>query len=221
MWEAHAMILNRFSPVFDNMERYAITKIRPLASHIDLFPPGLVDVKKVSYMFEYDSPTLAPSKQYWKKLRDVSAEWIKLHQGFAPIYYYTIGPGFVYITDARYSARARANGKDKGGKPNPEARYLYLEGIAKDILLLADSIQSIRSLKTLLAPLYPSEVADNAVEEAVEEMLEEELLMREGNLLLTLPVGSKARTTDELHDIVFGRRIAGLATGDGPQHEGL
>ncbi|MGO8931306.1 MAG: hypothetical protein ACLQU3_30995, partial [Limisphaerales bacterium] len=39
----------------------------------------------------------------------------------------------------------------------------------------------------------------------VEELIEADLLMREGQSILSLPIGSKPRTTEELYALVFHR----------------
>ncbi|MGO8928000.1 MAG: hypothetical protein ACLQU3_14090, partial [Limisphaerales bacterium] len=51
-----------------------------------------------------------------------------------------------------------------------------------------------------------AEVAGGEVEAAVEELIEADLLMREGQSILSLPIGSKPRTTEELYALVFHRR---------------
>jgi len=77
-------------------------------------------------------------------------------------------------------------------------------------------------LRSALGSLYATEVANGDLEDAVTEMLEEDLLMREGDLLLSLPIGFKPRTTTELGKLV-GRQAASTTVGkDGTvnQHVG-
>ena len=189
------VILFRFSPLFAKAAEFGITERHIRKGFMNHFPPGLVDLNKIGYDFTFHCPTRTSSEQYLR-LFDVTHRWIKAHQsGKPPICFYTVGPGFLYISDSRAGE----------GKEDFEPRYMYLEGLAEDIVLLADRIQTVNRLKQLLAPLYPAEVAGGEVEAAVEELIEADLLMREGQSILSLPIGSKPRTTEELHALVFHR----------------
>jgi hypothetical protein len=124
--------------------------------------------------------------------------WIQAHSERPPIFFYSIGPGFLYLTDTRDRVA------DKSGTTG-DSRYFYLEGLAKDIVLLADKIQNVSSLKKLLASLYPAEVEGGDVEEAVAELVEENILMQEKGSVLTLAIGSRPRTTEQLYEMVLGK----------------
>jgi len=182
--------MHRFSPLFDQRAELGVTNFRIRKDYRNNFPSGFVDLEKIGYFFEFSCSTIAPEDLYADKLRKAVSDWIEAHTKGMPIYYYTIGPGFLYLTDKR-----RLAGED---------RFFYLEGLAKDIVLLSDKIQNIGSLKKLLAPLYPVEVAEGQIEEAVQELVEEDILMQEGVSVLTLPIGSKPRTTKELYARVLG-----------------
>jgi ribosomal peptide maturation radical SAM protein 1 len=184
--------MHRFSPLFEKRDEFGVTEWQIRGDYSYNFPTGFLDPKKIGYFFEFRSSKITPPEQYANRLCEMVGRWKEAHATQrSSICFYTIGLGFLYLTDRR-------SGEGEG-------RYYYLEGLAKDIVLLTDKIQSVSSLKKLLAPLYPSEVEGNEIEAAVEELVEENILMREGELVLTLPIGSKPRTTKELYAYVLGK----------------
>jgi hypothetical protein len=80
------------------------------------------------------------------------------------------------------------------------------------VVLLCDKARKVDNLKHLLAPGYPAEVADGTIECVVDELVQRDLLMREGALVLTLPTAVRARTTQE---------IVRYVTGSGAEEDGL
>jgi len=70
----------------------------------------------------------------------------------------------------------------------------------------------VSNLKHLLAAGYPAEVADGTIERVVDELVQRDLLMREGALVLTLPTAVRPRTTQE---------IVAYVTGSGAEEDGL
>lgn len=185
--------MHRFSPIFERRNDFGINHFEIRKDYAWNFPMGFVDLKKIGYFFEYKCSAITPLKEYSTRLRDAVNNWIQAHSGKTPpIYFYTLGPGFVRVTDQR-----QGNGS-----------YLDLEGLYRDIFLLADKIQTVDTLRNLLAPIYPAEIQGPAVEEAVQEMLEQDILMKEDDLILALPIGYKPRTTKELHRIVLGDLIS-------------
>ena len=200
--------MHRYSPLYEARNSPEISEWDVRFDYQNNFPRGLVDPKKIGYCFEYKSPTKTPEKMYARTRRKAFQKW---RQDFShgSICFYTLGPGFVWITDRRPGI----------ADPGNKVRLLYLEGLAKDILLLADKIQSVSNLRKLLQPLYPSEVGRNEVEEAVDEMVEDNLMMRERDFVLTLPIGSKSQTTEQLYSRVLGenwKKESGLVTTSPP-----
>jgi ribosomal peptide maturation radical SAM protein 1 len=185
----HYVEMHRFSPLFQSRDQFQVDEYRIREDYGFNFPDGMVDPLKVGYFFSYHSSALAQVDQYAERVREVVGAWIDAHgKQKPPVYHYILGPGFTRITDTRQG----------------DGRYLHLADLHQDILLLCDKVQTIAKLKEMLEPLYSQEIARGAVEETVQEMLAEDLLVQEGNCLLTLPIGYRRRTTEELYAYVLG-----------------
>lgn len=182
--------MHRFSPLFEHREKYQVASYQIREDYSLNFPLGMIDPLKIGYFFSYSSLALADQDHYLEPVREVIQHWKDSHdKGTFPLYYYSIGPGFTRIVDTRFG----------------DGRYLYVERIYQDILLLCDKVQHISKLKEMLHPLYPNETTDGTFEKVVEEMVTDDLLMQEGQMLLTLPIGSRPRTTKELMAYVLGK----------------
>jgi hypothetical protein len=72
-------------------------------------------------------------------------------------------------------------------------------------VLLCDEIKGRQSLAKDLSKRYPNEVADGRLDAVINELIGADVLMAEGNQLLTLPIGHKVRTTEELRAYVLGQ----------------
>jgi ribosomal peptide maturation radical SAM protein 1 len=185
----HFVEMHRFSPLFQRREEFSVDEWQLRADYQFNFPPGLVDPRKIGYFFQFNATTLAETEAYLEQARKPIQEWIDACKANpAPAFHYILGPGFLRITDTRSS----------------QARYLTLADLHQDVLLLCDEVQYLERLKEDLAPLYPAQVADGTLERVVAELQERDLLMSEGGALLTLPIGYKPRTTEELRAYVLG-----------------
>jgi ribosomal peptide maturation radical SAM protein 1 len=189
----HRLKLYRFSPLFEKRDTFGVKEWQIRKDYRCNFPPGFIDLKKIAYVMAYSNSRITPKEEYEQPLREAITRWRAAHKSASPpVYNYRIGNGFLFITDSR----------------SGETTCWNLEGLHKDIVLLADRIQSVNSLKKLLAPVYPAEVTDGRVEEAVEELVREDVLMQEGELVLSLPIGVKPRTTKELYEHVLARSLS-------------
>ncbi|HET7737294.1 MAG TPA: hypothetical protein VFK32_01855 [Tepidiformaceae bacterium] len=180
--------MHRFSPLFERREAFGVTDYEIRPDYLFNFPEGSVDLKKVGYFFNYRSSTLADPRHYDDRVRKALAAWISLHESDAPpTFEYRIGAGFTRVTDTRSGA----------------ARFVDLDGLPQDVVLLCDEAQNPGRLKSTLAAKYPAEVEAGALEAVVDELVSGGILLREGPLVLTLPIGHRARTTAELREHVF------------------
>jgi ribosomal peptide maturation radical SAM protein 1 len=179
----HFVEMHRFSPLFSKREEYGVDQYQLREDYGFNFPEGLVDTKKVGYFFSFKSKDLVAREAYTERVRSVVGSWIEKHESkYPPIYEYKIGPGFTKITDTRVG----------------EGRYLTLADLHQDVFLLCDEIQSVRKLKQLLGQIYPDAIANGGVERAVNDLLDDDVLMKEGQSLLALPIGCKPRLTSDL-----------------------
>jgi hypothetical protein len=125
-----------------------------------------------------------------KTMEALIDSWQTAHrQKQPPLYEYMIGAGFLRITDTRQG----------------EGRYLHLADLHQDVVLLCDEVSSRRTLKADLSARYPQEVADGTLDRVVDELVAADVLMAEGNYLLTLPIARRPRTTEELRSYVLGK----------------
>ena len=113
------------------------------------------------------------------------ADW---RAGSLPAYDYAFGPEYVLIVDTR-------PGND---------RSVLLSGLSRDLILLCDTIQSREGLRAELSALYPAAVEDGTFDRTIDDLIASDILMTEGNQLLTLPIAKKPRSTEELRRRVFG-----------------
>lgn len=181
--------MHRYSVLFEQREQFAVTECQAREDYGFNFPPGTIDLNKIAYFFSYKSESLAEREEYEEYVRAALDRWSGLREAKQPpVYEYTLGPGFLRLTDTRHG----------------DGRYLTLAGLHHDILLLCDRIQSLHTLHDLLEPLYPREIAAGELEKTVQEMLDEDVLMGEGNHLLSLPIARRPRTTAALAAYVLG-----------------
>jgi len=195
-----AIEMHRFAPLFERGDEQGVIAHDVRADYRFNFPAGVIDGRRAAYFFDHAAVRTVSGGPELGRLRDAVAAWIEAHrQGGAPVYQYALGPGFLKVTDTRAG----------------RGRYLRLAGLHHDVALLCDEVRSRRSLAEDLADLSPREVADGALDRAVDELLAAGVLMAEGEQLLTLPVGRRCRTTEELREYVLGgaSRVSGAAGG--------
>jgi len=193
----HFVEMHRFSPLFQAKEQFGVDRYELREDYAFNFPPGLVDPLKIGYFFTYSSSALVDRGEYAPRVREVVGEWIDAYeQHVPPKYEYALGAGFLQVADTR----------------DGEGRYLRLSDLHHDVFLLCDKARKVSNLKHLLAAGYPAEVADGTIERVVDELVQRDLLMREGALVLTLPTAVRPRTTQE---------IVTYVTGSGAEEDGL
>ena len=192
--------MHRFSPIFERREAFGVTDYEIRPDYLFNFPEGAVDLRKVGYFFNYASSKLVDRAKYADRVLKAVGAWIAAHKGKEPpIYEYRIHPGFTRVVDARGSG----------------ARVMDLDRLPQDVFLLCDEAVNPKKIRALLAAKYPAEVADGGVEKVVDAFLEAGLIMREGPLVLALPIGARPRSTEALHRHVFGDGAVPLVELDG------
>ena len=181
--------MHRFAPLHERREQLGVQAYDVRADYRAAYPAGVIDGRRAAYFFDHVAAATVPEADELRRLRAVVAPWIEAHRAERPATYrYALGPGFLKITDTR---------GDRG-------RYLRLSGLHHDVTLLCDEVRSRRSLAEDLGPLHPVEVGEGGIDRAVAELLAADVLMAEGEQLLTLPIGARSRTTEELRAYVLG-----------------
>ncbi len=181
--------MHRFAPLYEKRESFGVDLHVQRPDYSFNFPAGQVDPLKITYFFGFHCSRIAPTETYMKVLQDAIEPWLGDRKAKdPPIYEYMIGAGFLRITDTRQG----------------EGRYVHLRDLHQDVALLCDSIQSRKSLAQDLSARYPREVVDGTLDGVIDELVASDILMSEGNQLLTLPISRRVRTTEELRSYVLG-----------------
>ena len=156
-------------------------------------PEGRGDPRKMGYFFQYRSSMKADEGEYVESVRAALEPWLERWKAKEmPKYEYIIGPGFLQIHDTRQG----------------QGRYLKLAELHQDVVLLCDEVQGRRTLAKDLEHIYPEEVSNGTLDRVIDELVAADVLMSEGNQLLTLPVAHRVRTTEELRSYVLGKDYA-------------
>lgn len=185
----HFIEMHRFSPLYREQSRFGVDQHALRADYQFNFPEGAVDPLKIGYFFHFHCTRTIPESGYVQIVREAIEPWIAAHkEAKPPVYEYVIGPGFLRVIDNREGA----------------GRYLRLADLHHDVVLLCDQVQARSSLARDLSRLWPVEVADGTLDRVLDELVQAEILMAEGIYLLTLPIGHKMRTTQELREYVLG-----------------
>jgi ribosomal peptide maturation radical SAM protein 1 len=182
--------MHRFAPLYERRGEFGVDAYVERPDYSFNFPIGRADPLKISYFFGFHCTRVAPTERYMDVVEAAVEPWLADRESKRPpTYQYMIGAGFLRITDTRQG----------------EGRYLHLEDLYQDVTLLCDSIQSRRSLAQDLSARYPCQVADGSLDRVIDELVASDVLMVEGNQLLTLPIGHRPRTTEELRAYVLGK----------------
>lgn len=181
----HAIEMHRFAPLFEDRERYQVASVQLRGDYRRLFPAGSVDPSRVGYFHEYTTTAPLVASRALETLRGAIEAWLASRtQTPRPSFTLTIGPGFVALRDARGEAIVES----------------VRRGVERDVLLLADEVQSRRALVTQLASRW----AHAAVEGTIDALIDQGVMLEDDGQVLTLPVCGRPRTTEELRALVLG-----------------
>lgn len=184
----HHIELHRFSPLFNNQEQFGISNRNIRSDYHFNFPPGEIDPYKIAYFFQYEDSTKLEDDNL-KPTFDALDKWIKSHHDQkVPVFKYSIGPGYVNLFDTRQG----------------EGRYLRLADLHHDVFLLCDEVQTYTSLASDLDKRWPNEVQSGVLGDIIDELVNAEVLYREGENLISLPTAQKPRSTSNLREYVLG-----------------
>ena len=187
-YNVHRIEMHRFAPLFEHTQNFGIDTLALRPDYGFNFPESTLDPMKTSYFFQFHSTDVPADGDYIQHIEEAIDKWIAAHKRQTPpMYEYWIGAGFLHIRDTR----------------DGDGRFLRLAGLHHDVTLLCDQVQSRNALTETLAKFYPKEVSEGGLDIVIRELLDADVLMAEGNLLLTLPIGHRVRTTEELRAYVL------------------
>ena len=156
--------LDRFSPNFEQSDALGFANVRPFAAYRYIYPFEPAALRNLAYYFEYDYQNPRDVPGYTAELRSAIFDWRAVHE------------------------RSELFVEDEGGRlsiwdlrPIAARPLTVLDGLARELYLACDEMRSLRSL---------SRFGDAAaVEDALAPMLEDGLMLRDGDSLLSLAVG--------------------------------
>jgi ribosomal peptide maturation radical SAM protein 1 len=182
--------MHRFAPLYENRDALGVDQIAIRPDYGFNIPMTVADPLRFAYFFHFHSNRIIEGNDHLKAVETALQPWIDAHaQKKLATYEYTIGAGFLRITDTRFG----------------EGRYLHLREIYQDIVLLCDAVQGRKALLEDLSKMYPREVKDGTAERVIQELIDADILLAEGNFLVTLPIGKRFRATEELRSYVLGK----------------
>ena len=175
--------LHRFAPLYEDRSALNIEDYTARPDYLANFPPGLLDPLKVAYFFDHSSSHITDPADYVAPLSAALKDWLACygHPG-GPVYTYSLGPGFLEVTDTRGKSR----------------RTLKLTDIHHDIVLICDEATPRSRLRKMLEEQHGQKVPQDRIDVVVAELLEADVLMAGDGHLLTLPIGTTFRSTERL-----------------------
>jgi len=166
------MRLDRFSPYFQNPDRYGITGIRPFFTYSLIYPIPSGNISNLAYFFHYEQEDANTRTTYIEKLvekikawkQDESGQLVKLY-GYRPE---------LLIMDTR---------------PERVQDQIALNGIQREVYDYCDIGKSFNSILTFATSIYGNRLrVEQWLPEFLDQMVEWKLMIREKNFYLNLAV---------------------------------
>ena len=161
--------MERFSPIFSDRETFPATVVRANASYRYVYPAG-VDLDKVAYFFEYQLERTLPDAAYAETAEVVQA-WRAAWAGeLRPALRLWRSPGLIQIDDTR--------------DPDGPRSTTFRDALADLYLACFEGPVKAEEAKRRSGLDHPLA----AVEAALDEFVERDLMLRDGNLFLALAI---------------------------------
>jgi ribosomal peptide maturation radical SAM protein 1 len=95
----HSLSLDRFSPYFDDPQKYGISEIAPRDAYTVIYPDKSIDLSRLVYKFRHNSPEHQDSqlRDSWTRLSDAVDFWKEEHSRRG--LWWSAGPDGVQITE--------------------------------------------------------------------------------------------------------------------------
>jgi ribosomal peptide maturation radical SAM protein 1 len=183
--EVLRVVVERFSPYFFEKEKWQL-EYTPWRAYDYIYPAPRVDIPKIAYFFHGTWPNrvgnpeeyIAPAKAALKEWQAESAkETIRCT--------YEKGPGYVRV----YDNRPRASGAE------PRGRGFDLNEKLSALFLFCDENHTFNAILTMMQEKFGDEASEAKVRKWLDELVNQWLMMREGDRYLTLPVRRRAAST--------------------------
>jgi ribosomal peptide maturation radical SAM protein 1 len=165
--------LERFSPYYARRDSFPITKIRPERSYSFVYPPGMLDLARIAYFFEYEMGDTLPRKT-WEPLEQEVSQWRgKWNQkNRTPSLTYKKLFDVILITDNRFD-----------GPPKVYKRT----GPGADLYLFCEARRPLSDCAKYMEEKHGPEFArEEFLEGEVNQLILERLMIRENQTVLSL-----------------------------------
>ena len=165
--------LERFSPLYDQPERFRLRRRRPARSYAYVYPET-IDLDRVAYFFEYELQDALPDAAYealWRAVQAWSAGW---ESGPRPVLRYRSAPGYLQIYDGR--------------RRGHEGTYTFHGAPAEIYLACSERPRTARAVRDTLKLDLPLA----AVEKILDEFAERGLMLLDDSLALSLALPAVA-----------------------------
>ena len=162
------IMMDRFSPLFDDRASFPAGRVAPASMYAQIYP-ATCRLEELAYYFDYELDAEFPVEEYprlYQAARDWHDAW---RRAVPPTLTYRWMPGYATIHDRRL----------KG-----QSQQTVLEGQEADAYeYCSDGPQSLDAVRTR----FPD------IDERIEALVESGLMMRDGNMLLSLALPGHPR----------------------------
>jgi ribosomal peptide maturation radical SAM protein 1 len=169
---ASVIRLDRFSPYFDHADRFGIENIRPFSMYSFVYPVPQSSLSNIAYFFEYEYADRRKPDEYVRPALEKLSMW-RSNAGGDLVKQYGNDPELLLI-DSR---------------PGRDPRNFPLNGLQRTIYDFCDEARSRAAIFRLAREATGS---DGQIEAPVQAFLDQlvnwQLMLREGNLYLSLAV---------------------------------
>jgi ribosomal peptide maturation radical SAM protein 1 len=163
--------LDRFSPHFEESERYGFVNVKPYPSYYYIYPLNVEAVMNLAYYFIFEDVKSQSEVNYSKPVAEQIAVWQKIYHE-SDLFSVDKGNNLL-IFDFRPIAR----------KP-----LQILTKIQRNLYIACDRIRTLNQLQQSLQQTSDEEKSATEVEEVLQHLIDMGLMIREGNSYLSLAV---------------------------------
>lgn len=169
--------LDRFSPHFDRASSFGITNIRPFSLYHFVYPLPPERIANLAYFFEYDHGDGRCPESYLQDTLDRSKVWKEAK--CADLVMHAVAGDELHVADTR---------------PGRPPRIFPMKGIQREIYEYCDEIRPRTGILARARELGGSgEPFEHSVDAFLDQLVELQLMMREGNQYLSLAVSRDPR----------------------------
>jgi len=165
--------LERFSPYYAHSDSFPIRSIRPERSYSFVYPPGVIDLARIAYFFDYEMGDTLPSKT-WEPLHEEVFKWRGKWNQKKKIPSLTYKKLFdvIVISDNRF-----------GGAP----KVYKCAGPEADLYLFCETRRSLSDCAKYLQEKFGPEFdRESFLEGTVNQLILQRLMIRENQTVLSL-----------------------------------